>query len=83
MQRPLRMSAKATESLLNKLCVELGYCLSHDDQKRISSDPPTRPDEFADLVMDLEGVRKGDQKMYDPVLKIVMDAFDREALNES
>lgn len=43
------------KALLDDLCVQLGYCLSPDDQQWITSDPPQSADAFTNAVVEAEG----------------------------
>jgi hypothetical protein len=82
-ESPLRLSEAATHNLLNKLCVDLGYCLPPESIDRLVSDPPTDPSGFASLVMELEGVGAGDTAFFEPVLDRVCKAFLQEAGNDA
>ena len=46
------MDARA---LLYELCVQLGYCLSPDDQTKLVESPPADIDQFTDAVLVAEG----------------------------
>lgn len=50
-----RLSPNEVRALLNELCTSLGYCLPQDELERIEANPPTDVDEFADVVMIVEG----------------------------
>lgn len=72
---PINLSNKEVESLLYTLCVKLGYCLSPGAQEKVLSNPPTDPETFACLIMELEGVGSGDTKMYQPVFECIHSVF--------
>ena len=78
-----RLSEKATGHLLNDLCVTLGYCLPPYEQERIISNPPTNPRQFAEVVMEAEGVGTGEPTMFDPVFDVVCKAFLQASENDS
>lgn len=52
------MSFDGTEVkfLLDKLCVELGFCLPVDEQIKLCASPPTSVDSFTDAVFATEGM---------------------------
>ena len=80
--RPCKLSAGQTQSLLDQLCVKLGYCLTPQDYEAIEADPPTDPMAFAELVMKLDGVDPVDREMLAPVLKLVLATFEGAARAE-
>jgi len=42
--------------LLHELCVDLGFCLSPDDQAQLLDSPPSDVDAFTDAVLVAEGL---------------------------
>lgn len=52
---PHRLSAGQTEALLSELCVRLGWCLAPRDFDMVVADPLTSPQDFAELVVNLDG----------------------------
>ncbi|MBO8192284.1 hypothetical protein ITI46_11485 [Streptomyces oryzae] len=54
------MTSRATEAevqrLLYELCVDLGFCLPPQEQRRLYAAPPADPDTFTDAVFEAEGM---------------------------
>ena len=50
------MSPKQIQSLLEELCVDLGFCLPPDAQARLLNDPPDDVDAFTDALIRAEGL---------------------------
>ena len=50
------MTPKQVESLLNELCVVLGFCLEPAAQARIQEKPEADIDAFTDVVIRAEGL---------------------------
>ena len=65
------------ETLLDKLCSDLGFCLPSDEHKRISSNPPDDVIAFVDAVFIAEGMNPGtaDRHVYRRVRDYVSAAF--------
>ena len=82
-ETPLRLSEKAVGHLLNDLCVTLGYCLPQYEQERIINNPPTNPRQFAEVVMEAEGVGTDASTMFDPVFDMVCKAFLQASENDA
>jgi hypothetical protein len=49
------LSTEEVESLLDKLCVELGYCLPRQSRQQIVGNPPATVEAFVDAVLTAEG----------------------------
>lgn len=49
-------SAPQLETLLETLCVKLGFCLAGDKYDRLVDDPPTDPVAYAEAVISADGV---------------------------
>ena len=77
--KPLRLSALQTRSILTELCSALGYCLPARDVDSVASAPPTNPQAFAELVLKLKGVGTSDQELVIPVLERVLLTFEAAA----
>ena len=43
------------ETLLERLCVKLGFCLAGEQYDRLVDDPPTDPIAYAEAVMTADG----------------------------
>jgi hypothetical protein len=52
----MAMSRVQVAALLRELCVELGFCLPAEAQRRLEDDPPPEIDEFTDAVFREEGM---------------------------
>ena len=50
------MKRTKVERLLDKLCVELGFCLPPEEYARLSSSPPSTVKAFTDAVFVAEGL---------------------------
>ena len=50
------LSAEAVGSLLDELCVTLGFCLPAEARRRLAHDPPATIDAFAAAVLRAEGL---------------------------
>jgi hypothetical protein len=71
-------------SLLQLLCVDLGFCLPSDVAGKLESNPPSTVEAFTDAVFRAEGLDPAlaDRKLYDQVRKVVAGAFDRTAQSD-
>lgn len=76
------MDETATRQLLDKLCVDLGFCLPPDEVARIAKDPPLGVRAFTDEVFRVEGLdpETADRHLYREVRDVVADAFARAAI---
>jgi len=74
--RPCKLSVEQTRALLNELCSRLGYCLPPANYEALEADPPTDPQAFTKLVMEIEGVGSDDPDMFEPVLELVLATFE-------
>jgi hypothetical protein len=50
------LSAEGVGSLLDELCVSLGFCLPAEARRRLAHDPPETVDAFAAAVLRAEGL---------------------------
>ena len=48
-------STAELETLLESLCVRLGFCLAGEEYDRLVDNPPTDPVEYAEAVMAADG----------------------------
>ena len=71
------LSEPEVDSLLNKLCIELGFCLSPESQERIRQNPPETVPKFTDTVFAEEGLDpdSADRHLYRQVRDRVVEAF--------
>jgi hypothetical protein len=63
--------------LLDRLCVQLGFCLPPDDQARLTEHPPASADAYTDAVFTAEGLdpATADRHLYRQVRNIVREVF--------
>ncbi|MBK8252691.1 MAG: hypothetical protein IPK82_08490 [Polyangiaceae bacterium] len=73
---------KTVHWLLDKLCVDMGFCLRATEVERLANDPPEDAIAFTDEVFRSEGLdpQTVDRHQYRQVRAIVSDAF-RETCN--
>ncbi|MCP5020421.1 MAG: hypothetical protein GY930_01485 [bacterium] len=73
------INEKEVRDLLCNLCVELGFCLSPEDGKRIEEDPPSDVITFTDAVFVAEGLdpSTADRHLYRQVRDMIAEAFRR------
>ena len=66
------------ESLLSKLCIDLGFCLAPEAENRLREKPPTDVNTFTDAVFVAEGLdpQHADRNLYRQVLEVVGTAFE-------
>lgn len=69
------------EKLLDRLCVDLGFCLPPDDDRRLAENPPSDVRSFVDAVFTAEGMHPemADRGLYRQVTKVVPEAFQRDS----
>jgi len=67
--------------LLQRLCVELGFCLPPDTNDRLVANVPTTIDEFTKVVFTEEGLdpMAADKHLYRQVKEVVAQAFRESA----
>ena len=65
--------------LLDRLCVQLGFCLPPAEQARLAQDPPGSAEEFTAAVFAAEGLDPGtaDRHLYRQVEHMVRETFRR------
>lgn len=69
-------SVKAN-ALLAALCVKLGFCLSPEEQSRLSQSPPRTIDAFTDAVFQAEGMNpNAESQLWQQVRAVVARAFE-------
>lgn len=73
------MFREETQSLLDRLCVELGFCLPPAEQERLCNAPPVEVDAFAEEVFRAEGLKPSRGSLYTQVRDMVNDAFENAA----
>jgi hypothetical protein len=72
------LSDQAIDSLLDDLCVELGYCLPPNARTIVRTDAPTTLEAFSEAVLRAEKLDPAkDRQAYREVLKFVESAFRR------
>ncbi|MBC7796833.1 MAG: hypothetical protein H7Z37_08175 [Pyrinomonadaceae bacterium] len=67
------------ESLLSKLCIDLGFCLPPEDENLLREKPPSDVDAFTDAVFLAEGLdpQHVDRHLYRQVREVVWQAFEK------
>ncbi len=73
------LSELALRRLLDKLCVELGFCLPPEGQQRLVENPPADVLSFTDAVFIEEGLdpSTADRHLYRQVRDLIADSFRR------
>ena len=73
------LSAREVQSLLSKLCIDLGFCLPPDAQAHLEQSPPSNVAGFTDEVFTAEGLdpSTADRHLYRQVKALIADAFRR------
>jgi hypothetical protein len=74
-----------TESLLSKLCIELGFCLPPEDDARLIESPPDTVEAFTDAVFIAEGLNPeyAERHLYRQVRDKVAEAFQKHLENDN
>ncbi|MFC9434788.1 hypothetical protein [Nocardia sp. NPDC057030] len=66
-------------SVLDNLCVELGFCLPPDEQSRLCASPPPDVEAFTDAVFSAEGMNPNQNKhLRESVRQRVIRAFQQK-----
>jgi hypothetical protein len=67
------------ESLLSKLCIELGFCLPPEHENHLIENPPSTVEEFADAVFRFEGLNPqyAERHLYRQVRDKIAEAFEK------
>ena len=70
---------RQTELLLDRLCVQLGFCLPPLEKQRLIEAPPSDAEAFTDAVLDAEELkpREISLTLYRQVKAMVADTFNR------
>ena len=73
------MKRSPTELLLERLCVDLGFCLSPTEWTRLATSPPTSVREFTDAVFAAEGINPehADRHLWRKVRSVIAEHFER------
>ena len=71
------LTGEQTKKWLDKLCVELGFCLPPDASLRLSNAPPREVTAFVDAVFTAKGLDPftADRHLYRQVRNLVAAAF--------
>ena len=74
------LNTTEAESLLSKLCVELGFCLPPENENRLIENPPKTIDDFTDAVFRAEGLNPqyAERHLYRQVRDKVAEAFEKQ-----
>lgn len=78
------MTETEPQQLLDRLCVELGFCLPPLEQQRLVDNPPTEVLAFTDAVFRAEELdpETADRHLYRQVRDMISEAFQRAEENE-
>ena len=78
------LSKKQTRTLLELLCVRLGFCLPPDEVRRIVENPPEQVDGLTDTIFRAEGLdpETADRTLYRDVRELVANAFSQDETAE-
>lgn len=70
--------------LLWDLCVQLGFCLPPEEERRLKDEPPKDVRAFTDAVFRAEGLDPltADRRLYRQVRDLVAAAFNRSEFND-
>jgi hypothetical protein len=81
-QLPTALDPNEVETLLGKLCVDLGFCLPPDAQDRLIENPPGDTQAFTDAVFVAEGMnpQTARRELYRQVRDCVAAAFAQAAM---
>ena len=73
------LSSREAGYLLEKLCVDLGFCLPPDIQRKLQETPPADIDSFTDAVVEAEGFDPEymDRRLRSQVRQLVAESFAR------
>lgn len=73
------LNSAEVESLLSKLCIDLGFCLPPEDEEHLRENPPSDVDTFTDAVFLAEGLdpQHADRHLYRRVREVVWEAFEK------
>jgi len=73
------LNSAEIESLLSKLCVDLGFCLSPENEKLLHEDPASDVNGFTDAVFVAEGLNPehADRSLHRQVREVVREAFEK------
>jgi hypothetical protein len=71
-------------SLLQILCIDLGFCVPANAAERLESNPPRTVEAFTDALFRAEGLDPAlaDRRLYDQVRRVVAGAFDGTAQSD-
>jgi hypothetical protein len=74
------LSTNEVESLLSKLCVDLGFCLSPEKERILRENMPSDIDGFTNAVFVAEGLnpQHAERSVYRQVRRVVQSAFENQ-----
>ena len=73
---PISLPKNVLEKLLNELCSSFGCCLKPVDCRKILENPPTDPDTFTRLVMEMDYGGSGDKEIFDSIFWYIYNTFE-------
>lgn len=75
----MKSQQSVLQELLDRLCVQLGFCLPPADQVRLAQQPPDSAEAFTNAVFEAEGLdpETADRHLYRQVQTMVRETFRR------
>lgn len=79
------LTRKEAESLLDSLCVKLGFCLGREAYERLAEVPPESADDFTRAIFEAERLDPviADRTLVRAVEAMIVAAFERSASRRS
>ena len=76
------LSATEVAWLLEKLCVDVGFCLAPSHRQELQQNPPPDPSAFADAVFLAEGLdpSMAERHLYRKVRSLISQAFSQRGI---
>lgn len=73
------LNSTEVESLLSKLCIDLGFCLPPEEENRLCVTPPQDIDAFTDQVFLAEGLNPhhAERHLYRQVRALIAESFEK------
>jgi hypothetical protein len=76
------LSATEVAWLLDKLCVDVGFCLAPSHRQELQQNPPLDPRAFTDAVFRAEGLdpSMAERHLYRQVYSLISQAFSQRGI---
>ncbi len=73
------LNNREVKSLLSKLCIDLGFCLSPKEENQLLEMPPDDVGSFTDAVFLAEGINPqyANRQLYRQVKTLISEAFQK------